>query len=183
MASKVHFTEKYLTDHISKGLVLFTLILSNLMQSPEILQQFALETGFFSSKLRKKAWPLLLGIDVKKIPQIVGKSAISHNDLDQVEKDIERSLWKFTVGKEAKRQNEDFKSSFRNKLRYELSLLINTILTKNPELRYYQVSNLHFTSKLQGFHDIASIFMLIAQNANLAYAMIEKVAMNHIRYP
>jgi hypothetical protein len=58
---------------------------------------------------------------------------------DQVQKDVERSLWRFT-------QDPDL----RQAQRVELSRLINAVLVRNPSLHYFQ-----------GFHDVASVFLLV----------------------
>jgi TBC1 domain family member 20 len=43
-------------------------------------------------------------------------------------------------------------------------------LCRNPELHYYQ-----------GFHDVASVFLLVAGTEDEAFAMMERLSKNHIR--
>lgn len=57
----------------------------------------------------------------------------------------------------------------RDQLRETLSDVINGVLAAHPRLRYYQ-----------GFHDVCSVFMLIADE-NLAFCLAERCASCHLR--
>lgn len=127
----------------------------------DALRTIAVEEGLVNNELRSRAWPKLLAIKAQSIPENYNKMDYVHKDLDQVAKDIDRSLWRFTKGKAKK----------RNKLRIQLSRIINAILSRNPSLHYYQ-----------GYHDLASIFLLVAPTEEQAFAMMEKLSLNHVSY-
>ncbi len=86
---------------------------------------------------------------------------MKHKDTDQVARDIDRSLWKFIPGK----------ALYRNFKRRQLSDIVNTVLSKHSDLNYYQ-----------GFHDVASVFLLVAKSEESAFAMTERVSLSHLRY-
>jgi hypothetical protein len=70
----------------------------------------------------------------------VQKIITNHEQYDQVEKDVDRSMYKFT------RHFTDLERSYK---RQQLSRLVNSCLIHDPELHYFQ-----------GFHDIATVFLL-----------------------
>eukprot|EP01114_Cavostelium_apophysatum_P020804 TRINITY_DN7070_c0_g1_i2.p1 TRINITY_DN7070_c0_g1~~TRINITY_DN7070_c0_g1_i2.p1 ORF type:complete len:290 (-),score=45.74 TRINITY_DN7070_c0_g1_i2:105-974(-) len=116
--------------------------------------------GLLNNGLRSKVWPKLLAVERSDVEDDFSKWIVNHPDTDQVARDIDRSMWRFTMGK----------AYLRKLKREQLSRIINTILSRDPELHYYQ-----------GFHDIASVFLLVA-NETEAYAMMERLSHNHIRY-
>eukprot|EP00027_Filamoeba_sp_ATCC50430_P002344 CAMPEP_0168553946 /NCGR_PEP_ID=MMETSP0413-20121227/7516_1 /TAXON_ID=136452 /ORGANISM="Filamoeba nolandi, Strain NC-AS-23-1" /LENGTH=358 /DNA_ID=CAMNT_0008584651 /DNA_START=132 /DNA_END=1205 /DNA_ORIENTATION=- len=122
----------------------------------ETLRHLAIHGGLVNNALRALVWPKLLGVSSDNA--IISKK-VSSKDVDQVAKDVDRSLWKFTQGKAYMRQEK----------RAELSRIIHAILATHPELHYYQ-----------GFHDVASVFLLIAGEEN-AFAMVERLSLYHIR--
>lgn len=90
-----------------------------------------------SDELRRIIWPKLLGINFKIHTKIYKKSKYS----EQIEKDIDRSMWKFT--KNATELERQFK-------RIQLSRIVNTVISSDNNLHYYQ-----------GFHDICEVFLLV----------------------
>lgn len=127
----------------------------------EALRKIAISEGLVNDGLRCKVWPKLLAVDSKDVVPLKEESIFQHKDVDQVAKDIDRSLWRFTIGQ----------AYLRRTKRQQLSRIVNAILSRNPELHYYQ-----------GYHDIASIFLLVAGTEEAAYAMLDRLSKNHIRY-
>lgn len=76
----------------------------------------------------------------------------------QVEKDVERSLWKLVQGDTA-----------RLKKRKQLSLLVNSILAKHPEVHYYQ-----------GYHSVAAIVLLVCGQKRAA-PILDRLSCFHHR--
>ncbi len=133
------------------------------------MKKLAVKTGLKTHEMRQYVWPLFLQVDVLNIPDYksirsvllkVSEDIKEHKYTDQVAKDIDRSLWKFTKGK----------ADERTELRKELSAIINAILSRNSELHYYQ-----------GFHDITSIFLMILGERQ-AFLVMERIANFHIRF-
>eukprot|EP00033_Pygsuia_biforma_P001717 GCRY01001923.1.p1 GENE.GCRY01001923.1~~GCRY01001923.1.p1 ORF type:complete len:356 (+),score=44.10 GCRY01001923.1:118-1185(+) len=114
-------------------------------------------SGFVTDSLRSEAWPTVLGIDPQ---QITDFDNYDHHDENQVEKDVERSLWKFTPS---------LKHAARCAKRRSLARIIHGILADNPDLSYFQ-----------GFHDICTVFLLVC-GERVGGAVAERVALNHIR--
>ncbi|EAL65971.1 RabGAP/TBC domain-containing protein [Dictyostelium discoideum AX4] len=114
------------------------------------------EFGFVNKVLRKRIWPLLLNIDTNNIINHSEK-IINHKDTDQVTKDVERSMWRFTKGN----------SQLRNRKKPELTRIVNAVLSIHPQLYYFQ-----------GYHEIASVLLLISDES-LAFAMLERLSIYH----
>ncbi|KAN0040715.1 hypothetical protein ACTA71_009053 [Dictyostelium dimigraforme] len=114
------------------------------------------EFGFVNKVLRKRIWPLLLNIDTNNIINHSEK-IINHKDTDQVTKDVERSMWRFTKGN----------SQLRNRKKPELTRIVNAVLSIHPQLYYFQ-----------GYHEIASVLLLVTDES-LAFAMLERLSIYH----
>jgi hypothetical protein len=57
-------------------------------------------------------------------------------------------------------------------MRTRLDHLINAVLDNHPDLHYFQ-----------GFHDIASVIMLVCGvEDGLAYAILERISVTYIRF-
>eukprot|EP00698_Gefionella_okellyi_P022513 TRINITY_DN7478_c0_g1_i1.p1 TRINITY_DN7478_c0_g1~~TRINITY_DN7478_c0_g1_i1.p1 ORF type:complete len:398 (-),score=64.83 TRINITY_DN7478_c0_g1_i1:149-1342(-) len=115
--------------------------------------------GLVKTKIRRKVWPLLLGLNPGETCDFQDDIRI-HSYTDQVEKDVERSLWRFTAG---------ISEEARLVKREALSRIINAILCKHSELHYFQ-----------GFHDIASVFLLVA-GEDEAFPMVQRISLDHMR--
>ncbi|PRP79899.1 hypothetical protein PROFUN_12388 [Planoprotostelium fungivorum] len=117
----------------------------------ELLRRHAIEGGLINDEIRKIAWPMLL--KVSSTPEIdLEKVEAQHKDMDQVEKDVDRSMFKFSAGR----------NDFMMAKRKQLSRIINTLLFKHPELHYYQ-----------GYHDVCSVFLMITGEGIRTVAIIE----------
>lgn len=73
----------------------------------------------------------------------------------------------------------------RMSMQDQLVDVIMRVLVHRPELHYYQVSrNVYFrfllSVSLQGFHDICVTFLLVV-GEELTFAIMEKLAQNHLR--
>ncbi|CCU76942.1 unnamed protein product [Blumeria hordei] len=125
------------------------------------------EGGLVTDSLRRKAWPLLLGLktdgnEVQKedLNNISWKDLPPHPDEDQVKLDVNRSFIYYPIGL----------SSKELQLRKEqLSDLIIEILRRSPYLSYFQ-----------GYHDICQVFMLVLDSKICAPA-ISRLSILRIR--
>jgi hypothetical protein len=121
--------------------------------------------GFVNNTLRRKIWPILLGLDDSKCNE---KYAVTihnkHKYYDQINKDVARSLFSFDVHK-----NQS--AYIRHQNRISLARIIQSIFSIHPNLHY-----------IQGFHDICSVFLHIcADDEHLAFEMCQKLSVMHIR--
>lgn len=121
------------------------------------------EGGLINDETRRRAWPKLLGITLADENDKSWKdSIVPHKDTDQIERDIERSLYHFDV-------NKTIRKAFRSVKRDELSRIINAVICRNPHLNYYQ-----------GFHDICSVLLLVG-GEQLGFHLTERVALFYVR--
>ncbi|ODV94594.1 hypothetical protein PACTADRAFT_34347 [Pachysolen tannophilus NRRL Y-2460] len=118
--------------------------------------------GLLTVELRRKIWPILMGIkDINAINhvnletnrQVDYKTLPKHKDEDQLKLDVDRSFVFYP------REKSDFEISI---LREKLMILVTKILRFNPLLNYYQ-----------GYHDIASIFLLVFKDENQSFNALE----------
>lgn len=113
--------------------------------------------GFLTHRLRARLWPKLLHIN----RYALGDFRVyldPHRDDAQVKCDVDRCLWGF-------RHTSLWAEHHRASRRRALTSLISAMLCKHPTLFYYQ-----------GFHDVASIFLLVLEEDHLAFACIERTA-------
>jgi hypothetical protein len=89
-----------------------------------------------------------------------------HGEWDQVDKDVDRSLWKLIENKHT-----------RDMKRRELATLLHALLSKSAlvdepheQLKYYQ-----------GLHDVASVLLLECDDLPLAFALLDRLARTHLR--
>lgn len=128
--------------------------------------------GLVSNGLRKKVWPALLGaLDVSlhlhTLDQLNTNDLQEHKDEDQVLLDVKRL---FTVTCMAPQGTEDLEE-----LRRRLFGLVVRVLRKYPQLNYYQ-----------GFHDIASVVLLVCYendrfDETTATVILERLTVLHLR--
>eukprot|EP01104_Vermistella_antarctica_P007290 TRINITY_DN1805_c0_g1_i2.p1 TRINITY_DN1805_c0_g1~~TRINITY_DN1805_c0_g1_i2.p1 ORF type:complete len:500 (+),score=80.79 TRINITY_DN1805_c0_g1_i2:229-1728(+) len=120
--------------------------------------------GLNSASERRKLWPLLVGIectDPLSLPH-PKDCPLEHDDIDQVERDVERSSWRI--------QNSVHHNKRQRKRRVAtLSHMVNASLAADRTLHYYQ-----------GYHDIALI-LLLAVDCRLASAILQRISQCHIR--
>lgn len=93
--------------------------------------------SILTDDLRKKVWPLLVGIDPKKMDPVPTLDELKiHVEYNQVVLDVNRSLKRFPPG---------IPYNQRVALQDQLTVLILRVIMKHPHLKYYQVL---FTFKL-----------------------------------
>ena len=127
------------------------------------LRKIAAVRGLVGNKLRARAWPKLLGIDLAGIDEGAFAEAAerSHRDSSTVDVDVERSLWSYTEG---------WSDAAREAKRRELHRAITASICTHPdELFYYQ-----------GYHDIAGVLLFVC-GERAATAMLERLALHHLR--
>ncbi|KAI9469333.1 rab-GTPase-TBC domain-containing protein [Zychaea mexicana] len=112
--------------------------------------------GFVNDDMRRKIWPLLLYCD--RLPEKSNDS--SRSDESQVELDILRSFNTYP---------HDISDERKQNLRTQLTGVITHVLRSHPKLHYYQ-----------GFHDIASIFLLLFGEKE-AGVLMQQVSLFFIR--
>lgn len=109
------------------------------------------EGGFLTDELRRKAWPILLGVANKEENENIAggpdecawKELPRHGDEDQVQLDVNRSFIYYP---------NDLTDAELDLRKSELSDLIVSVLRRNPYLHYFQ-----------GYHDICQVFLLVLQ--------------------
>ncbi|KAL6076913.1 TBC1 domain family member 20-like protein (Fragment), variant 2 [Balamuthia mandrillaris] len=138
-------------------------ILSDVDNNLDALRWFAISEGLVNDAVRAKAWPHLLGLTRAEVQQLPSLTELvkEHKDTDQVAKDVDRSLIHFMEGR---RKGE------RRRLRRELSLIINAALCRNAQLNYFQ-----------GYHDIATVFLLVSRSEKTALMLLERLSRTSIR--
>lgn len=119
--------------------------------------------GFLNNNTRSRVWTKLLDINRYTISSDF-RSFIdsSHRDKSQIAFDVDRSLWSTDV-------TLDWSTALRDSRRLVLSDIINSIVSRNTQLYYYQ-----------GYHDIVSMFMLVCEDDNLAFAISEIVSIHYL---
>jgi hypothetical protein len=113
--------------------------------------------GYIDNNTRSRVWPKLLCINRFNIPDYRGFITPHRDDL-QLKADISRSLW-------SHESTKIWSENLRNKRRKSLSNIIVSILCRNSDFHYYQ-----------GYHDVVSVFLLVAGHDQLAFAMAEIVS-------
>lgn len=117
------------------------------------------EYGIINDDLRRVVWPLLAGVNIKKIePAPKLEDLKSHPEYNQVILDVNRSLKRFPPG---------IPYEQRIALQDQLTVLILRVIIKYPHLKYYQ-----------GYHDVAITFLLVV-GENLAFHVMEILSTNH----
>lgn len=128
--------------------------------------------GLVSDAFRKELWPFLLG-DIEAathedrnepFPVKNGLKTV-HRDTEQVEKDVERSLYHYDVV-------HGLKESERRAKRRALTQIIMAVLDSNAELFYFQ-----------GYHDIVSVFLLAMGNSPSTVHAVRHVSETYQREP
>lgn len=116
--------------------------------------------GFQSLDGRKKAWPTVLGVDRYDVVNFREYQTMSaHMDENQVRCDVDRSLWSVD---QTVQWNDKLRSLRRNSLYH----IIRAIMSRNKHLHYYQ-----------GFHDVASVFLMVLEDDYIAFLCAEKAAL------
>lgn len=129
-----------------------------------LLKQYCVSKyGLVSDHLRMKVWPLLLGLApdsdlTSTVPESKLKTCYEH----QIHVDILRSLNNFDLVK-------DIGAEARTNRAQQLTKVITKIVSEDTNLHYFQ-----------GFHDICSVFLLVAGEA-LGYRLIHRFVYTYCR--
>ncbi|KAF4984391.1 hypothetical protein FZEAL_414 [Fusarium zealandicum] len=129
--------------------------------------------GFLTDTLRRRAWPILLGLDTPQddqhdlaSPQDASysdwKELSRHRDEDQVQLDVNRSFIYYP-------NMADMSDAELSLRKSELSCLITEVLRRYPYLCYFQ-----------GYHDISQVFLLVLAPAWRA-RMLARLSVLRIR--
>ena len=115
------------------------------------------EHGLINDDLRRRAWPQLIGVDILTETCILPtqEEVEGHKSYNQVLLDVNRSLKRFPPG---------ISDEQRPELQDQLVRLIVRVLTKHPDLHYYQ-----------GYHDIAITFLLVV-GEQLGFHIVERLS-------
>ncbi|KXJ70365.1 hypothetical protein RP20_CCG023930 [Aedes albopictus] len=118
------------------------------------------EYGLINDDLRRKVWPLLIGVDPKLVDPAPSLEELnSHPEYNQVVLDVNRSLKRFPPG---------IPYEQRVALQDQLTVLILRVIIKYPHLKYYQ-----------GYHDVAITFLLVV-GEEVAFHVMEILSTNHL---
>lgn len=145
--------------------------------------------GLINNAIREKVWPLLLDIPQEPFKELKladtnpfsfldsldSNDLAPHKDEDQVRLDINRSFTILNHWQSFHQQGQEsyttvFSSEDVKLLKKKLSGLIIKMLRKYPSLNYYQ-----------GYHDIASVLLIVCSDTDLAFRMLEKLTVFHLR--
>lgn len=115
--------------------------------------------GLMNSELRSNSWPVLLCL--REFQEERGAIPVArHRDEDQVKLDIQRSFSSIS--------GESLEDVVL--LRTRLENIILRVLRNYPELNYYQ-----------GYHDIASLVILVFQDDEKAFQFLSTLSLVHLR--
>lgn len=123
------------------------------------------ESGCVNDDIRAKVWPKLLNVDIfdqpkKKKVDIELKEFRENIWWRQVNLDVDRAHRRLPLGARLSRKRI---------IQQQLTNIIMRVLCRNPQLHYYQ-----------GYHDIAVTFLRVV-GEDLAFCLLEKLSVNHIR--
>lgn len=118
------------------------------------------EYGLINDDLRRKVWPLLVGVDPNQVDPAPSLEELNnHPEYNQVVLDVNRSLKRFPPG---------IPYEQRVALQDQLTVLILRVIIKYPHLKYYQ-----------GYHDVAITFLLVV-GEEVAFHVMEILSTNHL---
>lgn len=118
------------------------------LRDRKLLADFASSReGLVNDGLRRKIWPLLLGMEKDGTADFLGLDDVRHHEEEQVRLDVERA---FVFYPRFNDDEDDVAERKRDELKQKLQKLICLVLRKRPELSYYQ-----------GYHDIAQVILLV----------------------
>lgn len=139
-------------------------ILNNKPIDVRTLKSIAQEQGLELHTLRRRVWPLLLGLPSTHARLSLRGLEKNHRDVEQVARDVNRCAWRFA--------NSDCHSQkMISKKKDQMSSIVNAVLAAHPEeLHYYQ-----------GYHDIASVLVLVLDQEWLAFSVLEHLSLHHIK--
>jgi len=119
------------------------------------------EHGLINDDFRRRAWPRLADLNIYATSLLPTQEEVeSHKSYQQVVLDVNRSLKRFPPG---------ISEEERPDLQDQLTRLIVRVLSKHPDLHYYQ-----------GYHDVAITFLLVI-GEQLGFHVVEKLSSKHLK--
>lgn len=173
-SSKSYYKDEKPLDHQILNLKERSIQTALLRNDPKLnFVEFSKSTnGLITNQLRLKIWPILLDIKTtSNLNEFDDLDVEPHKDEDQVKLDIQRSFNNLPTNIHDSYTTISSKSEIDH-LKKRLFHLIVRVLRKYPSLNYYQ-----------GYHDIASIVLLVAEDSrsDLAFLILEKITLYHFR--
>jgi hypothetical protein len=128
----------------------------------ELIKLAVTGQGLVNSKIRQRAWPIILGIEMDASENEQENRSTRNGtgkckDEDQVRLDVDRSFVYYPV-------------QASTELREQLKEVICTVLHRNPLLSYYQ-----------GYHDVAQVVLLVMQDTGAAVKVLEYISLHYLR--
>ncbi|BFZ12683.1 hypothetical protein BsWGS_15722 [Bradybaena similaris] len=163
---KANDLEAEITPKGSKEKMKIALIRAALESDPvdiASLRKLAISPGGLVNKnMRQRVWPLLIGANTTNITPKPSQEEMEAytKTYSQVVMDVNRSSSRFPPG---------IDDHVRMSMKDKLVDLIMRVMLKHPKLKYYQ-----------GFHDVCITFLL-CMDEDLAFAMVEKLALGYMR--
>lgn len=138
--------------------------ISNILEANDLsrlTKVFSVENGLINNEVREQAWPIMIKSDTVDVPKYSDLGNI-HKDDEQVKKDVDRSFISLDSNK--------YDCQMVGELRNRLHRLILKVLIALPELNYYQ-----------GYHDVASIVVLVFSDDIMAYRFLYCLSLKYLR--
>jgi len=119
------------------------------------------EHGLINDDFRRRAWPRLADLNIYETSLLPTQEEVeAHKSYQQVVLDVNRSLKRFPPG---------ISEEERPDLQDQLTRLIVRVLSKHPDLHYYQ-----------GYHDVAITFLLVV-GEQLGFHVVEKLSSKQLK--
>lgn len=134
---------------------LLSQVLSEQPVNTASLRKLAAVRGLVNSELRRRIWPILLGVSLESLQLNASYENLcltKHRDSQVVSVDVLRSLWAFTP---------NWSDDRRDAKRQQLQRLLNATIANRAGVAYYY----------QGLHDVASVLLLVGGEA-FAYHLL-----------
>jgi len=142
------------------------------------LREFGLTSGgFLSERIRRTAWPKLLGLNKFSADGggVPSRRSLTEKQRDQIDRDVERSLWHFesdflvssNSSNKTKKRKRAKKVKNKQKILHDV---ICDVLQMDSSLHYYQ-----------GYHDVASIFITTMSDQALATNVLGELSQQNFR--
>lgn len=110
--------------------------------------------------VRPSCWLALLHLRQEDIREPVAQG--KHREENIVSGDVARSMWSWGT--------HEHSTHDRARYREQLSTIINSVLSQNPENCYYQ-----------GYHDVATVLLMCTANVSQSHTMLERLSQTYLR--
>jgi len=128
---------------------------------PTINELAISDNGLINDDFRRRAWPRLADLNIYETSLLPTQQEVeNHKSYQQVVLDVNRSLKRFPPG---------ISEEERPDLQDQLTGLIVRVLSKHPDLHYYQ-----------GYHDVAITFLLVV-GEQLGFHIVERLSSKQLR--